>query len=451
MTPAGIETTPVIYQNDDIADHARDSYSSGALDALEELLWKRGTFQFPVTRQGLFPAAAVDASTRYTRYDKVWLRDNVYVIYAHWLAGRRGPAVRATQALMDFVAGQRLRFDRIIRGETDPRDRANRPHVRFSGATLGELKQRWSHAENDALGYFLWLSCRLAREGLIDVRALGRELDTLSMFPRYFERIQYWQDRDSGHWEETPKVSASSIGVVVGGLREYRLLVGHLRQTGHVGKSWAQGEFALCEAMIHEGREALADILPAECVENDPSRSRRYDAALLFLVFPMEVVEEEMASRILSDVTSYLQGEYGIRRYLGDSYWCPNYKKKVPPAKRTANYADDLSWRDALGEEGKEAQWCIFDPIVSAIYGRRYQRNGRREDLARQVLYLNRSLGKITGKENPFGAFKCPELYYLENGRWVANDATPLLWTQANLLVAMRIMRESLQHPTKPR
>ena len=107
---------------------------------------------------------------------------------------------------MGFFAGQRGRFDRIIRGETDRHDLVNRPHVRFSGATLEELKERWFHAENDALGYFLWLYSRLAREGIVDVAGAGRELDVLSIFPKCFEKIEYWQDRDHGHWEETAKV-----------------------------------------------------------------------------------------------------------------------------------------------------------------------------------------------------------------------------------------------------
>ena len=250
---------------------------------------------------------------------------------------------------MNFFAGQRWRFDRIIRGETDPHDLANRPHVRFSGATLQELKERWSHAENDALGYFLWFYSRLAREGAIDVARPGSELDTLSVFPKFFEKIEYWKDRDSGHWEETVKVSASSIGVVVAGLREYRLLVEDLSEKGWIDAHWAHREITTLEALIREGRNALAGILPAECVERDPSRNRCSDAALLFLLFPLEIVGGEMAHRILADVTLRLQGTYGIRRYLGDSFWCADYKKKLPPVRRTANYSDCLFRTGCLG------------------------------------------------------------------------------------------------------
>ncbi|MGO8880174.1 MAG: phosphorylase kinase, partial [Desulfomonilaceae bacterium] len=94
---------------------------------------------------------------------------------------------------------------------------------------------------------------------------------------------------------------------------------------------------------------------------------------------------------------------------------------------------------------GQEAQWCIFDPIMSIIYGQKYQRYHRKEYLQQQVYYFNRSLGQLTGEDSPFGAFRCPELYYLEKGQYVPNDTVPLLWTQANLWMAFKIMKDSLQ------
>ena len=45
------------------------------------------------------------------------------------------------------------------------------------------------------------------------------------LIARYFQKIQYWKDEDSGHWEELRKVAASSIGVATAGLREFRSLI----------------------------------------------------------------------------------------------------------------------------------------------------------------------------------------------------------------------------------
>lgn len=59
-----------------------------------------------------------------------------------------------------------LTFVRLSSGlysASSPLDAANRPHVRFDGRTLSEIgDERWAHAQNDALGYFLWLSSTLA-------------------------------------------------------------------------------------------------------------------------------------------------------------------------------------------------------------------------------------------------------------------------------------------------
>ena len=47
---------------------------------------------------------------------------------------------------------------------------------------------------------------------------------------------------------------------------------------------------------------------------------REYDGALLFLVYPLEVVGDAMGNRILRDIAENLEGPYGIKRYVGESY-----------------------------------------------------------------------------------------------------------------------------------
>ena len=64
--------------------------------------------------------------------------------------------------------------------------------------------------------------------------------------------------------------------------------------------------------------------------------------------------------------------------------------------------------------------------------------------MKQQTFYLNRSLGQLTAIDSKVGGFKCPELYYLEGDSYIPNDATPLLWTQANLYTALKIMKQSL-------
>lgn len=180
---------------------------------------------------------------------------------------------------------------------------------------------------------------------------------------------------------------------------------------------------------------------------NQFGKKRRYDSALLFLIYPLQVVTEEQTSKILDDVIQNLQGEYGIARYKGDSFWCKDYQD-IPQSIRTSIELEREEWFTAQGrklQDGEEAQWCIFDPIISAIYGLKYQNIGDARFLDKQTHYFNRSLGQLTSEDFYLGGFKSPELYYLQNGKYIPNDSTPLLWTQANLLVALKLMDKSLR------
>jgi phosphorylase kinase alpha/beta subunit len=239
-------------------------------------------------------------------------------------------------------------------------------------------------------------------------------------------------------------VQASSIGPVVAGLMQLRDLLRHnLIRAGEGASALTQDRLA---SLIEKGQHGLRGILPSESLE-PAARARRYDASLLFLIYPLAVVDQTMADRICQDVEIHLQGAFGIRRYRGDSYWTQDYKDKIPAGERTADFSDRQEERDALAVPGKEAQWCIFDPILSAIWGQRYERTRSQDDLDRQTFYFNRSLGQITGSSCPQGALKCPEAYYVEHGRYVPNDHAPLLWTQANLLTALLWMKKSASPP----
>ncbi|MGA2073967.1 MAG: glycoside hydrolase family 15 protein [Terriglobia bacterium] len=427
----------------------RPGYSLEEIRTLSAFLERMGTFAFASLPNGLFPAAVLDSDESYTAYSDVWVRDNIHIAHAHYAVGRASTATKTVRALMQYFVKHRRRFVDIIEGRSDPAIAMNRPHIRFDGRTLEEVKGKWAHAQNDALGYFLWLFSKLVNEG--NLSPAQDELDTLALFPLYFRAIRYWEDEDSGHWEETRKVSASSIGVVIAGLHEFGKLISITQQVCKHNETAITAEFV--ESLIKRGEEALGSILPAECVQADPSKHRLYDCALLFLIYPLKVLKGQKADTVLGNVSAHLQGEFGVRRYLGDSYWAPDYKNKLSPEQRTADCSDDLSRRDRLLPAlGQEAQWCIFDPIISCVYGMRFRATRLEGTLTKQTEYLNRSLGQIT----PEGCqqappFRCPELYYLEHGRYVPNDHVPLLWTQANLMLSLKLMEESCILAAGPR
>jgi hypothetical protein len=167
---------------------------------------------------------------------------------------------------------------------------------------------------------------------------------------------------------------------------------------------------------------------------------RMVDSALLFLIHPLNVVRAQMMQdAILNLVQARLVGEVGIKRYAGDSYFCQDYDEWFPPSQMSTDFSERLDFRDAHLQPNCEAQWCIFDPVLSIIYAHRFLAN--RADLAsfqKQVHYFNRSLAQLT----PAGA--CPELYFLKHGRYIANVHTPLAWTQANQALALYLMEKSV-------
>jgi glycosyl hydrolase family 15 len=429
----------LIIHNQLLAGKIRSIYSRNEISDIWDFLHQRGTLDFKALPNGLFPAAALNHDKVFTGYSHVWVRDNVFIAYAKYLNGELEPARKTAHALMQYFERYQHRFTDIIDGKADPSDPMNRPHIRFNGAKLEETGAKWAHAQNDALGYFLWFFCTLLRANALEFSSEAATI--LRLFPRYFQKIAYWQDEDSGHWEEVRKISASSIGVVVAGLKELYKLMSDASDT-----SALKHDAELVAELIARGEKALNAILPAECVQSDPEKSRRYDAALLFLAYPLRIVNPATASTIVSEIIRELQGDIGIRRYPLDSYWAPDYKEKLKPAERTADFSENLSTRNKLlPRPGLEAQWCIFDPIVSCYFGMRFQRTHAREDLDQQTEYFNRALGQITAESPALSPFRCPELYYLEHERYVPNDHVPLLWTEANLLLALNMMRANAQ------
>ena len=427
----------LIIHNESLLNFIKSEYTYENISELYDFLLSHGAFHFETLENGLFPAAGTNKETRYTGYTNVWVRDNILIAHAHYLEKKIDITEKNIKTLLTYFKKNRHRFDEIISGKLDHNNPMNRPHIRFDGKNLDEINEKWAHAQNDALGYFVWLYCKLALEGLIKPK--DEDMEILLLFPRYWQAINYWKDEDSGHWEETRKISASSIGVVVAALETLKnFLTLHAEPTNSTLSS------ELLQDLINKGREKLNHILPAECVQKDPKKIRRYDSALLFLIYPLGILSDEMNQIILADVITNLKGDYGIRRYLGDSYWFADYKEKMPPEHRTLYVSDNMSVRDSHLRKGQEAQWCIFDPIISVIYGIKYLQTKQEEYLVKQTHYFNRSLGQITGRDCWLGEFLCPESYYLENGRYVASDPTPLYWTQANLICAFKAMERSV-------
>lgn len=427
-------------RNEALSGLLRPTYRREDADRLFSFLDAMGALRFHSFDNGLFPAVFPTAGRDTSGYQHVWVRDNVHIAHAHYVWGDKQAAARTANALMSFFIGQRRRMQRIIRNPAMASDPMNRPHIRFDGRSMKEIGQRWPHAQNDALSYFLWLYCKLARNRLVPCGQPERQC--LADLVLYLKAIKYWADKDSGHWEEIRKVSASSIGTVVAGLRAYASLKA-ADGGSPASTQWTGGiDDGLVADLLAKGESALGDILPWESRGPAGAGERRYDAALLFLIYPLQVVPPEVAGQILQDVKANLEGDIGVRRYLKDSYWCADFRRLVPAIELSGDFSQDIQKRDALARPGQEAQWCLFDAVIACIHGSHLSKAP--DDAQARILqahYLNRALGQLTADEAGQAALSCPEAYFLEAGQYVPNDNTPLQWAQANLRLALHWLR----------
>ena len=144
-----------------------------------------------------------------------------------------------------------------------------------------------------------------------------------------------------------------------------------------------------------------------------------------------------MADGILGDVVSRLQGRSASGAIPGDSYWAPDYDTRLAAEDWTRDYSDDLETPIGLSSgpatklSGASSTRALGLPRP-AIPG-----YGSVADLAAQALHFNRSLAQVTAD------WHCPELYYRKHGEFRANPHTPLLWTQANLQLALIALQSS--------
>ncbi|MGI8990312.1 MAG: glycoside hydrolase family 15 protein [Bryobacteraceae bacterium] len=395
-------------------------FSRKDLEAVKQTLAASETLELQPNAKGLYPASPSQAPDAISGYQHAWIRDNVQIAFSFFKRGEIERAACTVRALTAFLLGERHRFEAILRNPLLKEHVNERPHVRFDAFTLHEIRAPWAHAQNDALGYVLWLRFLLANVGCCPLNT--EELELYGLFPRYFRAIEYWSDPDSGCWEESRKINCSSVGTVMAGLRE---LQKYLAKSGSISTVTPDE----VQFLIDRGKLTLK-ALP---FESPPQRG--IDAALLFLIYPLEIVSErELQNLILNLVKARLEGPHGIRRYIGDSYFCQDYDLWFPEIG-SSDFSDRIEIRDEFLKPGREAQWCLFDPLLSVIYGRLHEADRSRTDCReKQIFHFNRSLSQLT----PGG--QCPELYYLRRGVYTPNAHTPLGWTQANLALAVHYL-----------
>src|SRR5271166_59097 len=262
-----------------------ESNARSQLRILRRKLDDSGTLHIQANQNGVYSASASQTGDSPTGYQDAWLRDNAMIAFSRWQCGDSESAFKTLQGLTTFLKTQAHRMEAIIDHPELGQDVQRRPHVRFNAKTLNELDKSWSHAQNDALAYVVWLRLRLAASDR-KYRLTQDEGDLYDLFPAYFGAIRYWEDLDSGAWEESRKVNSSSVGAVVAALLEFQKL-----EPDGKGNS-SKTEQKRLDGPISNGLQTLHRQLPFESPPN-----RKTDAATLFLIYPLELIGPSGAIR----------------------------------------------------------------------------------------------------------------------------------------------------------
>lgn len=309
-----------------------------------------------------------------TGYDKAWIRDNFYVGLALLELEMREEIMDMYNAFMSILLKHEWKIDYAINEK--PAFSHQYIHPRYHPETFDEFWESWGNKQNDSVGALLYFFGTLAKQHL-PVLQQEDEKRIIQKLITYLEKIEYWQDTDSGIWEEWEEIHASSLGACIAGLKTVK----------EIG-------FDVPDELIQKGEDMLHhELLPRE------SHDKFCDLSLLTLIYPYNLLSSEEVKNVIETIEYHLVKANGIIRYKGDHYYNENID----------------GWSE-------EAEWTFgFSFLALAYYVL-----GEKE---KALTYLQKARKTINEKG------EIPELYY-SNSR-EHNENTPLAWSEAMYLIAL--------------
>src|SRR5262249_37476665 len=149
-----------VVHNKAVAAVMKPGYTKASFHKVEEVLEGLKTLEIKTLDTGLPQAAEPVGGKVHGGYEHVWTRDSVCIALAYMAAGQFDKAAAIAKALIKFYSRDEQMNRMLV---TINENKFQRPDIKFNGKDLVEMKEGWNHAQNDALGLFLWLTFRLAR------------------------------------------------------------------------------------------------------------------------------------------------------------------------------------------------------------------------------------------------------------------------------------------------
>lgn len=321
---------------------------------------------------GLFAASKKEVGTG---YNKAWLRDNFYECLAFEVVEDYDTVRKTYRAILEIFKKHEEKIDYAISNK--PEYTHQYIHPRYNPETFEEYWEEWGNKQNDSIG------CILFKLGELEKREQGsiiKDEDDIRIVQKlvwYLSTLQYWNDPDSGMWEENQELHASSVGACVAGLSM-------VQQMDYID---------VPDRLLENGRAILRKLLPRE------SKEKFVDLALLSLIWPYNVLTSEETKEVLENTEYHLLRQHGVIRYKGDRYYNKN----------------EDGWSE-------EAEWTFGLSWLAIIY----EKLG---NLEKAQFFLEKAKQTVT-KDG-----LVPELYYSNSTKF--NDNTPLGWSESLFVVAL--------------
>lgn len=327
---------------------------------------------------GLFAASSKQVDTG---YDKSWLRDNFYECIAFEVIGDWDTVEKTYDAVLTIFLKHEPKIDAAI--SKKPQHKHEYIHARYDPETFEEFWEEWGNKQNDSVGAILFRIGELEHHHKRSILKNDDYVRIVNKLVKYLESIHYWNDIDSGMWEEDEEIHASSVGAVLAGLKSINRLP----------------KIHVPDYLIVEGEKALKELLPRE------SKKKFVDMALLSLIYPYDIVSKRQADEILKNVEYLLLKERGVIRYKNDHYY----------NKNPDGYSEEAEWTFGLA-------WLaiIYEHLGNKKKAKEYIEKMLKTDSDRGV----------------------PELYYSNSPNF--NENVPLGWAESLFIVALHDLNTKL-------
>lgn len=323
---------------------------------------------------------------------------------------------------------------------------------------------------------------------------------TISALVSYFDAIDYPYAPSGGNWEERPyefglTYDTAVISYAIGEVKKLMIDLNQSNQSDcrEVYNSLVHSKYGeilknidKLDSLLEKGRARVRKNYNEEAPKEYSKNYRKVDASQIFTVciasFDNDlIIDAKKKIQVLEAIECELAGEFGIARYVDDSYLACDYDTAIDnKGKLNLGYyhikkafgSKDCSTKELLEARaeicgGKKALW-FFDSVMARAYNKiakgllesGFDLNHDLVKLAffRETKFLNRAIARVTGvKENgdlylKSNGYSCPpwsvpEAYQAvtnltEEGvksTYVVGRNSPLAWAQTELYLACKL------------